>query len=71
MAPLPPAGKLLIVGTDFPWLPPISFGAESYFDLCRSFDRELKELEARFPSHRPTLSLSTRNKQFKRRKKKK
>lgn len=70
MAPLPPAGKLLIAGTDSPWLPPISFGVEPYLDLCRSLAQELKDLEARFPSHRPMVSLSTRSKQFKRQKKK-
>jgi hypothetical protein len=68
MAPLPPADKILIPGTNSPWLPPICFGAEPYLELCRSLDQALKELETRFPSHRPTgLSLNARNKRLKRR----
>lgn len=68
MAPLPPADKILVVGTDSPWLPPISFGVEPYMDLCRSLDQALAELETRFPSHRRAgLSLNTRNKRLKKR----
>lgn len=68
MAPLPPADKMLVAGTDSPWLPPITFGVEPYLDLCRSLDQALKELETRFPSHRLTaFSLNARNKRLKRR----
>ena len=56
-APAPPAANPLVAGVDCPWLPPISFGVEPYLKLCQSFDQALKELEARFPSHRPLLTL--------------
>lgn len=68
MAPLPPADKMVFVGIDSPWLPPITFGVEPYLELCQSLDQALKELETRFPSHRRTgLSLNARNKRLKRR----
>lgn len=67
MYPLPPAVNPLIVGADGPWLPPICFGVKPYLELCQSFDQALKELEARFPSHRPVVTLAARNKRLKRR----
>ena len=67
MNPLPPAANPLIVGIDYPWLPPICFGVKPYLELCQSFDRALKELESQFPSHRPVLTLQARNKRLKRR----
>jgi hypothetical protein len=63
----PSATNPVIVGEDSPWLPPIAFGARPYLELCQSFDRALKELEARFPSHRPQLTLEARTKRLKRR----
>ena len=50
---------------DCPWLPPICFGVKPYLELCRTFDESLKELEARYPSHRPVLTLEARQKRFK------
>jgi hypothetical protein len=67
MHPLPPAANPLIAAVDCPWLPPICFGVKPYLELCQSFDRALKELEARFPSHRRVLTLQARNKRMKRR----
>jgi hypothetical protein len=64
---LPPAANSLVPVIDSPWLPPIRFGVKPYLDLCRSFDQALAELEARYPSHRPVLTLSIRNKRFRRR----
>jgi hypothetical protein len=56
----------LITGLDCPWLPPISFGIEPYLKLCRSINNSLKELEARYPSERPLLTIEGRAKQLKR-----
>ena len=67
MYPLPPAANPLIAGFDCPWLPPICFGVKPYFELCQSFDKALEELESRFPSHRPVLTVELRNKKLKRR----
>ena len=58
--------KPLIAGNDCPWLPPISFGVKPYLKLCKSFNRELRKLEARFPSPRPLLTLEARAKRLKR-----
>ena len=67
MYPLPPPANPLIAGFDCPWLPPICFGVKPYFELCQSFDKALEELESRFPSHRPVLTVELRNKKLKRR----
>ena len=69
MHPLPPAVNPLIAAVDCPWLPPICFGVKPYLELCRTFDRALQELEARFPSHRPLFTLEARTKRLKRRRK--
>jgi hypothetical protein len=63
-----PAADPLFVRNDSPWLPPISFGAQAYLELCQEFDLALRELEARYPSPRPLLSLSSRNKRLKKKK---
>ena len=65
MYPLPPAANPLVAGFDCPWLPPISFGVKPYVKLCKSFDKALNKLEARYPSHRPVLTVELRNKQLK------
>ena len=65
MYPLPPAANPLVAGFDCPWLPPICFGVKPYVKLCKSFDKALKELEARYPSHRPVLTVELRNKKLK------
>lgn len=58
----------LVPGAGHPWLPPISFGVRPYLELCQTFDQALAELEARFPSRRPLLTLEARTKRFKRKK---
>lgn len=65
MHPLPPAANPLIAEFDGPWLPPICFGVKPYLELCHSFNKALRELESRFPSHRPVLTLGARNKKLK------
>jgi hypothetical protein len=64
MSALPPAVNLLIVGDD--WLPPLYFRPQSYLEFCQAFDAALRELETRFPSHRPLLTLEGRNKKLRR-----
>jgi hypothetical protein len=64
---LPPPASPLVPGVDSPWLPPIRFGVKPYLKLCRSFNQALLELEARYPTHRPVLTLSARNKRLQRR----
>ncbi len=61
-----PSTHPLITGLDCPWLPPISFGIEPYLKLCRTIHVSLKELEARYPSQLPSLSLEGRTKRLKR-----
>jgi hypothetical protein len=65
MSALPPAVNPLVVGDN--WLPPLRFRPQSYLELSESFDKVLRELEARFPSHRPLLTLESRNKKLRRR----
>jgi hypothetical protein len=67
MHALPPAVNPLVLSVDFPWLPPIRFGVKPYLELCRSFDQALAELEARYPTRRPLLTLESRNKTLKHR----
>jgi hypothetical protein len=67
MFALPPVASPLFPGVDCPWLPPIRFGMKPYLDFCRAFDQELAALESRYPSHRPVLTLSQRNKRLQRR----
>jgi hypothetical protein len=64
---LPPPANPVTPGADCPWLPPIRFGVKPYFKFCRSFHQALLELEARYPSHRPLLTLDARNKRLRRR----
>ena len=66
MHPLPPAESPLIAAADCPWLPPISFGVKPYLELCRTLHESLKDLEARFPSRRPLLTIEARKKRLKR-----
>jgi hypothetical protein len=67
MHALPPAVNPLVLSVDYPWLPPIRFGVRPYLELCRSVDQALAELEGRYPTRRPLLTLETRNNALKRR----
>ncbi len=67
MFAFPPPANPLVPGAYCPWLLPIRFGLKPYIELCHSFDRALAELEARYPSHRPVLTLDARNKRLRRR----
>jgi len=58
--------KPLIATVTSPWLPPIEFRIEPYMKLCDSINRSLRDLETRFPSHRPGVTLETRKKLLKR-----
>jgi hypothetical protein len=64
---LPPAASPLVPATDSVWLPPIRFGIKPYLELCHAFDQTLAELEALYPSHRPVLTVSARNRRLRRR----
>jgi hypothetical protein len=64
---LPPSANPLVPGVVCTGLLPIRFGLKPYIELCHSFDRALAELEARYPSQRPVLTLQARNKRLKRR----
>jgi hypothetical protein len=64
---LPPSAHPLVPEVPFSGLLPIRFGLKPFLELCRSFDRALVELEARYPSKRPVLTLEARNKRIKRR----
>jgi len=63
---LPPANPL-VPALACPGLLPIRFGLKPYLELCHSFDQALAELEARYPSKRPVLTLEGRNKRLRRR----
>jgi hypothetical protein len=71
MPTLPPAANSLLPRTASPWLAPIRFGVKPFFELCRSFDQSLAELEARYPSHPPVLTLTMRTKRLNRKPKRK
>jgi hypothetical protein len=64
---LPPPANPLVPAEVCTGLLPIRFGLKPYVELCQSFDRALAELEARYPSQRPVLTLSARNKRLRRR----
>ena len=66
MFALPPAASPE-PGIDLRWLAPIRFGVKPYLDFCHSIDKALAELEARYPSRRPVLTLEGRNKKLQRR----
>jgi hypothetical protein len=64
---LPPPANPLVPVVACPDLLPIRIGLKPYLELCRSFDQALAELEARYPSKRPLLTLAARNKRLRRR----
>lgn len=57
----------LVPGLVCPGLPPIRFGLKPYLEFCHAFDQALAELEARYPSRKPLLTLAARNKKLRRR----
>jgi hypothetical protein len=63
----PPSVNPLVPEVSHSGLLPIRFGLKPFLDLCQNFDRALAELEARYPSRRPLLTLQARNKRLKRR----
>lgn len=70
MPTLPHAPNSLLPTTSSPWLAPIRFGVKPYLELCRSFDEALADLEARFPSHTPMLTIEGRARKIERKKRK-
>lgn len=61
MPTFPSAANPLLPLTTSPWLAPIRFGVKPYLKFCRSFDKALAELEARYPSHPRVLTLQQRD----------
>ena len=66
MPTLPPAANHLLPQTTSPWLAPIRFRVKPFLQYCRSFDKALTDLEARYPSHPRVLTLEARDHQLKR-----
>jgi hypothetical protein len=64
---LPQSANPLVPGVDCPGLLPVRFALKPFLQLCHSFDQALAELEARYPSKRPVLTLAARNKRLRRR----
>jgi hypothetical protein len=64
---LPPVANPLAPRSPRPWLPPIRFRAKAYATFCIAFDQALTELEARYPSRVPMLTIEGRAKRLKRR----
>jgi hypothetical protein len=64
---LPPSTNPLVPEFTSFWFPPLRFDLKAYFDLCQTIDEGLHELEARYPTRRPALSLERRNKRISRR----
>lgn len=64
---LPPVANPLAPRVERPWLPPMRFRAKAYVKLCLAFDRALRELEDRYPSRPPLLTIEGRAKVLKRR----
>ena len=67
MYALPPPANPLTPEVVCTGLLPIRFGLRPYLELCESFDAALANLEARYPSKRPLLTLESRNKRMQRR----
>ena len=49
------------------WLPPVRFRTKAFIKFCISFDRALANLEARYPTRAPLLTIEGRAKKLKRR----
>ena len=48
-----PTAKTLHAAFTHPGLSPIRFGVKPYLEFCEKIDESLRELETRYPSHRP------------------
>ena len=61
MHALPPTAKWLHAAVAQPWLPPVRYGVKPYLEFCESVDQALTELEARYPSRHPMLTIQERD----------
>ena len=61
-----PTAKQLYTAFAHPGLTPVRFGVKPYLEFCQHIDRSLRELEARYPSHR-RITVESRRQQFLRR----
>jgi hypothetical protein len=64
---LPPVANPLAPRMARSYLPPIRFRAKAYAKWCLEFDQALRELESRYPSRAPMLTIEGRAKRLKRR----
>jgi hypothetical protein len=67
MHALPPVANPLAPRHQRSWLPPVRFRAKPYIQFCLAFDQALADLEARYPSRTPMLTIEGRAKRLKRR----
>ena len=67
MYPLPPAANPLDRRFRLPLAAADLLRCEAVCQACKSFDKALKQLESRYPSHRPVLTVELRNKKLKHR----
>jgi hypothetical protein len=62
---LPPVANPVSARLPRPYLPPIKFRAKAYAAFCERFDRALTNLEARYPTRAPMLTIEGRAKRLK------
>lgn len=67
MHALPPVANPISPRAERLWLPPIRFRAKAFIKFCLTVDQGLAELEARYPSRAPLLTIEGRTKRLKRR----
>jgi hypothetical protein len=67
MHALPPVANPLSPRLARSWLPPIRFHARPYLTFCMKFDAALRDLESRYPSRAPMLTIEGRAKRLKHR----
>jgi hypothetical protein len=67
MHALPPVANPLAPRFARSYLPPIRFRAKAYVKFYLTVDQGLAELEARYPSRAPMLTIAGRAKRLKRR----
>jgi hypothetical protein len=66
MHALPPVEKSLWPTAASHWLPPIRFEMKPYLEFSRAIDEGLSELQLRYPTPRPLLTVEDRKKILKR-----